>query len=478
MSTARWLAMAAGAAVAASAGGADNWSNSGGNAGRNGLTAEIGPDAATVLWSAGRPSIIAWQPVIDGGRVFSVRQSGFPPEPGSNLSPVVGQNLDTGAELWPPIHVPFNTGDWTTFVAGARDGRVYASRSGGGGNVSPFPNGQAKMHAYDATTGMVSWSSVATTCAGPYDGVVFAGNGDLIVGDFLNVTRIRAGDGTTAWRVNRVGSVSGTCGAAVNNAANAVYVADAAAGGTVIKRFDLDTGAFRYQSPVMTGFTIQNTPFVTPDGSVCLSRTQNNAGTDFFYVFDDTGAALTQRWFAPAAWTTTSEFAADAGSVVMVAPGYLIERRRLSDGMVLATSAVVVNDYSQRMAVDALGRLFYSNGEFGVSRFHSFNADLTERWSVPIPNVNIGAPAIGRDGTLVIAGTDVLRAYRTPRPACDANCDQSTTPPVLNVNDFVCFNILFAAGDARANCDASTSPPVLNVNDFTCFLNAFAAGCT
>ena len=28
-----------------------------------------------------------------------------------------------------------------------------------------------------------------------------------------------------------------------------------------------------------------------------------------------------------------------------------------------------------------------------------------------------------------------------------------------------------------ANCDASTNPPVLNVNDFTCFLNLYAAGC-
>ena len=34
-----------------------------------------------------------------------------------------------------------------------------------------------------------------------------------------------------------------------------------------------------------------------------------------------------------------------------------------------------------------------------------------------------------------------------------------------------------AAGDTYANCDQSTLPPVLNVNDFSCFTNAFAAGC-
>ena len=62
--------------------------------------------------------------------------------------------------------------------------------------------------------------------------------------------------------------------------------------------------------------------------------------------------------------------------------------------------------------------------------------------------------------------------------ACYANCDGSTTPPVLNVLDFSCFLNRFAAGNSYANCDGSTAPPVLNVLDFSCFLNRFAAGCT
>jgi hypothetical protein len=60
---------------------------------------------------------------------------------------------------------------------------------------------------------------------------------------------------------------------------------------------------------------------------------------------------------------------------------------------------------------------------------------------------------------------------------CYANCDGSTTLPLLNVNDFVCFQNRFAAGDPYANCDGSTNPPVLNVNDFICFQAQFAAGC-
>ena len=61
---------------------------------------------------------------------------------------------------------------------------------------------------------------------------------------------------------------------------------------------------------------------------------------------------------------------------------------------------------------------------------------------------------------------------------CYANCDGSTTVPVLNVLDFSCFLNRFASGDSYANCDGSTTAPVLNVLDFSCFLNRFSAGCS
>jgi hypothetical protein len=73
------------------------------------------------------------------------------------------------------------------------------------------------------------------------------------------------------------------------------------------------------------------------------------------------------------------------------------------------------------------------------------------------------------------APLDNIRIHATN--ACYANCDNSTAAPILNVNDFICFGNLFAAGDPRANCDGSTAAPVLNVNDFICFNNKFAAGC-
>jgi hypothetical protein len=67
--------------------------------------------------------------------------------------------------------------------------------------------------------------------------------------------------------------------------------------------------------------------------------------------------------------------------------------------------------------------------------------------------------------------------YLAGAQPCYANCDNSTAAPILNVNDFACFQTRFAVADPAANCDASTIPPVLNVNDFVCFQTAFAAGC-
>jgi hypothetical protein len=64
-----------------------------------------------------------------------------------------------------------------------------------------------------------------------------------------------------------------------------------------------------------------------------------------------------------------------------------------------------------------------------------------------------------------------------PGETCYANCDGSTVAPVLNVNDFICFQTKFAEQDPCANCDGSTVPPVLNVNDFICFVNKFGNGC-
>jgi hypothetical protein len=99
-------------------------------------------------------------------------------------------------------------------------------------------------------------------------------------------------------------------------------------------------------------------------------------------------------------------------------------------------------------------------------------------WTTPSGIAPDGAGGVYVAGRTINMHTFVQYGFlmRFPGP-CYPNCDDSTTPPVLNVLDFVCFLQKFAQGDSYANCDQSTQPPLLNIADFTCFVQKFAEGC-
>jgi probable HAF family extracellular repeat protein len=115
--------------------------------------------------------------------------------------------------------------------------------------------------------------------------------------------------------------------------------------------------------------------------------------------------------------------------------------------------------------------------------------DLNTLVQLPSGWVLTAANSINEHGDIAGWGTvgGLTRAFALFREsACYANCDGSTTAPILNVEDFSCFINRFAEAQSLpheqqlvhyANCDASTTPPVLNVEDFSCFINRFAAGC-
>ena len=92
------------------------------------------------------------------------------------------------------------------------------------------------------------------------------------------------------------------------------------------------------------------------------------------------------------------------------------------------------------------------------------------------------ANGVSTDGLTVVgtgtgpAGQQGWVAHLPVLP-CDANCDGSVTPPLLNIFDYLCFMTRFSEGDASANCDGSTAPPVLNIFDYICFQKKFIAGC-
>ena len=120
-----------------------------------------------------------------------------------------------------------------------------------------------------------------------------------------------------------------------------------------------------------------------------------------------------------------------------------------------------------------------SQGSTGVgmqSTFSIFSDDSGDGESVYVKNLYFTDHDLTDAQIIALGGPNAAGIVFASSP-CYANCDGSTTPPILNVLDFTCFLNRFGAGDSYANCDASTTSPVLNVNDFLCFLNRFAAGC-
>jgi outer membrane protein assembly factor BamB len=444
--------------------GADDWTNSGGNPGRNALSSEQGPSAPDVLWKEARSSIIAWLPVTEGKRLFTVRQTGFPPEPNSDESPIVCLDLDTGAEFW-KRDIPYETDDWTTWVGGVMNGRVYAGRSGNGASV------KAVLYCLDAADGHTLWTSDVEIDAGAYDGLVFAPDGDPVVASFRDIWRFDADTGDLVWHADRQASVSGECGGAIGN--SAIYIADAVAGGEAIKKFDLATGKFLYEGPVMPGFLVQETPMVGPDGSIYFNRVQNNEQTDFFYAFNDTGSAIVEKWHLPAQYSAAAEFGVGPdGSVYMAIPGKIVARLDPDTGDILDQSEPLVGDFfAPRFAIDKDGTVFFSNSSFTDGTLYSFTPSLHPLWSVPVPNINIGGPALGEGGTLVVCGVgNDVRAYRSVN-ACYADFNQDA---VLDLFDFLAFVNSFNSEENQADC---TGDGVLDLFDFLCFVNAFNEGC-
>jgi hypothetical protein len=392
-----------------------DWSNAGGNENRNGLSEAKGPLTADQLWSGARTSIISWLPVTEESRLFVIRQAGWP---GSvHDSAVIAMDLATGAELW-SREIPYHTNDWTTWVGGVKNGQVYASRSGNGASVLD------NLYALDAETGDTLWVSTVLIDAAPYDGVVFAADGDPVIASFTDIWRFNSQDGSLVWHADRVGSVSGSCGGALFQ--NSLYVADAAPGGHKLVRYDVETGQRLYESPVMPGFTLQNTPFIGPDSTIYLSRTQNNPSTDYFYAFTDTGTSLTEKWHHACAWTTFSEFATSLdGSVYCMLPGPRIGKLDSSNGDILAQTDVLVDPdsyLSPHFAIDAIGTVYFSNGGFADGLVSVFTSDLLPLWNTTLTNINIGGPSLGKNGILLLCGTGTnMRAYHTAQPTLDIN---------------------------------------------------------
>lgn len=238
----------------------------------------------------------------------------------------------------------------------------------------------------------------------------------------------------------------------------------------------------------------------SPDGTTALGI-RNGAVLSRWTLAGGPNGTLQDLITFPATWTNirfvidmTPTASAALGLAYTTTNGYrgwMWRNGQLTD---MGLPAPLTSLEPTRLNADAtlaVGNGFYPSPPFTLSRGYVWTqsagwlylADWLSTRGISFPGWSYSLLYyISPDGrTLAGQGTSPtgeVRGFIITLPApCYANCDQSTSPPLLTTNDFQCFLNKFASADSAANCDGSTNIPILTANDFQCFINAFAGGC-
>ena len=385
---------------------AQNWNTStGGNPQRNGLSNQFGPSDETLLWSGGLTSTIAHAPVSDSIYLAAVRINSM----GDfiNGSRIVMMDIRNGDTLWTKnLPLDFPSTDWYNKISAIKDGVLYASRSGN--------SNQSYLYALNVSDGSVLWRSEDLIDESSSEGLNFLANGDLIIGNTQSVLRINKNNGNTVWDTYRLGYQNGAELAIYDSK---IYGIVNDMGSIKVAAFDSSSGQLLYKTAALDGGLVQQHGlFIGNNGTIYLPRSQNNPITDYLYSFTDNGSSFNLNWSLPIDYVPfSSGGVGNDGSVYSYSRSGRVIRIDPLSGTVLDSSIVVLSGNASypRMTIDAAGRVFVTNGGFSDGNFYSFNADLSLRWQTAIPNVYIGGPIIGWEGTLVICGTGMnIRAYK------------------------------------------------------------------
>ncbi|HZK06791.1 MAG TPA: PQQ-binding-like beta-propeller repeat protein [Bacteroidales bacterium] len=388
---------------------AQGWNTGpGGNSLRNGQSEFHGPTEPTLLWSGSLNSVIAQQAVCDGDYLAMTRMHSI-----SDVlqgTKIVMHNLQTGDTLWTAsLPVDFPATDWRSRVSAINDGRVYCTRSG---NAN-----ESYLYALDVETGTILWKSEDVMTEGTTEGLTFEPNGDPIVGSMYYLTRFSKETGEVVWRTQRQsydgGSSAIVSGGYVYTTINLFNMVGLAA-------FDLETGELlRTSEPLVGGFVNQLGIFADNNGMVYLPHCQNVAETDSLFALVDDGNSIQRLWAVAIPYTPFATFGVGPDETIYAYNRVSLMRFDAQTGAAINLSKEIffVDAYSPRMAIDANGIIYVTNGGTANGMLYSFNADLTLRWELSAPYGSATGPILGKDGTLVLAGkgTDV-RAFVGSEP--------------------------------------------------------------
>lgn len=395
----------------------------GGNSMRNGLSSEQGPSSPQLAWSAGADSMAGFNLAVGGDVVVTTRMVSsnyIPDDPQANQSrrqqssKIVAHSLQSGALLWEKkLPVDFPATDGFDNPVGICNGVVYATRG--------TDEGASYLYALSAANGQILWRSAEAFVAFGYGAsAIFAPNGDPILWtSVLGTVRVSARNGATVWWQKR-GLFKGSVvfGERVYGLG---WVPEKA--GYRLRACDLATGALLDQTflfqPVFSMDSQEAEAFFGPDRTIYFPRSEGNDKVDTLWAIQDTGSDFKVKWAVPLPLRRGyCSFAIGPDRMIY---SHSRDNRIIqidpADGRVLRSSEALSSDRlgttSLQLAIDSNRILFASNKD----TLYSFNADLTLRWSVSVPAVNIAGTRLGDNGTLVVAGSGVggIKAFRTTR---------------------------------------------------------------
>jgi probable HAF family extracellular repeat protein len=373
-------------------------------------------------------------------------------------------------------------GDATYPTAVSDDGSVVA----GYGDVAG-----GNLHAFRWTSaggmqdlGTLAGGSTDQAYGLSLDGAVVAGLGDSSSG-------YRAFRWTSAGGMVNLGVLPGGLMSAVYydgvNADGSVIVGQVTLPGSIVHAFRWTSASGMTDLGTLPGGTHSFARAVTPDGELVVGF---GYGSGVPHAFRWTAAGGMLDLDIPPAAASSDAVAVSADGSVIVGGTSECRAFRWTASGVLKLGTLAGDIDSQAFAVSGDGSVILGwSGDFtNPMPQHQYRRSFV--WTAQTGMLGIeqylsahgiswsggtGATAISADGSTIVGGGG--QGWAATLRSCYANCDHSTTPPILNVGDFVCFQQRFAAGDPAANCDGSTTPPTLNVADFVCFQQAFAAGC-
>ena len=393
----------------------NDWNNGGGNPQRNGLANVDGPTTDSVLWQVNHPGLFGMPVYIEGNKLVTMRFIS------STNSPIVCYDLNNGTLLWEKEITGFTA---KSLPIGVRDEQVYAIRS------TDYYAGDS-LYAFDLNTGEKIWTSDVTVCIYGNASACFAPNGDLLMERYMNFSRINYQTGELIWDCQAHGFVIGHLEMSVNNTINTGYFMEQQDGGVAyVTAVDLSTGTKKYSHIINNthpGGGLNQVPFIVGSNGIIYAHKQG----DNITALEDDGTALNLLWETELLVDRAFSHICEGIDGFIYAPyNDKIVRIDPNSGQIADSSQSISSTQYGTPVISATqnNMIYLTNGENEV---YAFDLDLNLIWSDYVPNTTYSGAAIGTDGLIAVAGTDIIKVYA---PGNTVNVEENIIPEPLNLS--------------------------------------------